>query len=249
MSLFLLLASLTAQADELSVSPAWLDVDASSGTTVTQMLTIGMSGRGARQVRVYTGDWTWEDGRSAFPPTGTSERSAELSVDATTLWVDASEPTQVPVQIHIPNVGAGATYGVIFVEEVVPDVTEDGGMITTSRIAVPVLVANGQPTVDIDRVDSFVSDEDSMLRVDLSLANNGVSHAQPTFRGAIRSGDGAVATFSGRDNRYLMPGQARVLQIEGPSHLAPGRYELMGVLVIDDWTSIPVNEVFVVEDP
>jgi hypothetical protein len=219
MSLFLLLASLTAQADELSVSPAWLDVDASSGTTVTQMLTIGMSGRGARQVRVYTGDWTWEDGRSAFPPTGTSERSAELSVDATTLWVDASEPTQVPVQIHIPNVGAGATYGVIFVEEVVPDVTEDGGMITTSRIAVPVLVANGQPTVDIDRVDSFVSDEDSMLRVDLSLANNGVSHAQRRrSRGDLLRSRQPVSharASAGPTNRRAKPSCARSLRVDG----------------------------------
>ena len=54
MSFLLLLTSLVAQADELSVSPAWLDVAATPGTTVTQMLTIGMSGRGARQVRVYT---------------------------------------------------------------------------------------------------------------------------------------------------------------------------------------------------
>ncbi len=249
MSFLLLLTSLAAQADELSVSPAWLDVDATSGTTVTQMLTIGMSGRGARQVRVYTGDWTWVDGRSAFPAAGTSERSADLMVDAATIWVDASEPTRIPVQIQVPQMGEGASYGVIFVEEVIPDLINDGSLVTTSRIAVPVLVANGQPMVDIDRVDSFVSDNDSTLRVDMNLANTGASHAQATFRGAVRSQDGSVATFSGTDRRYLMPGQERVMHVEGPSGLAPGRYELMGALIINGQTSIPVHEFFVAHDP
>jgi hypothetical protein len=249
MSLLLLLTSLTAHADELSVSPAWLDVAATPGTTVTQMLTIGMTGRGARQVRVYTGDWTWVDGQSAFPATGTSERSADLTVDAQTVWVDAIEPTRIPVQIQVPQPGEGASYGVVFVEEVIPDQNNDGNLITTSRIAVPVLIANGQPTVDINRVDAFVSDEDSTLRVDMSLANSGVSHAKATFRGAVRSQDGSVTTFSGTDRRYLMPGQERVLHVEGPGDLVPGRYELMGALVINGHTSIPVHQFFVALDP
>ncbi len=249
MSFLLLLTSLVAQADELSVSPAWLDVAATPGTTVTQMLTIGMSGRGARQVRVYTGDWTWVDGKSAFSETGTSERSAELMVDAETVWVDASEPSRVPVQIHVPQTGEGASYGVVFIEEVIPDLINDGSLVTTSRIAVPVLVANGQPTVDINRVDSFVSDEDSTLRVDLSLANTGASHAQAVFSGAVRSQDGSVATFTDTDRRFLMPGQERVMHVEGPGDLAPGRYELLGALIINGDTSIPVHEFFVAHDP
>jgi hypothetical protein len=249
MSLLLLLTSLTAHADELSVSPAWLDVAATPGTTVTQMLTIGMTGRGARQVRVYTGDWTWVDGQSAFPATGTSERSAELMVDAETVWVDSMEPTRIPVQIQVPPPGEGASYGVVFVEEVIPDLINDGNLITTSRIAVPVLVANGQPTVEINGVDAFVSDEDSTLRVDMSLANSGASHAQTVFRGAVRSQDGSVTTFLGADRRFLMPGQERGMHVDGPSGLAPGRYELLGALVINGQTSIPVHEFFVAHDP
>lgn len=247
MSPALLLMSLFAQADELSVSPAWLDVSSTSGATVTHMLNIGMTGRGARQVRVYTGDWTWQSGRSAFVPSGTTDRSAELMVDAATVWVDASETTSVPVHIQVPLAGEGATYGVVFVEEVIPDSGQDGALVTTSRIAVPVLVASGQAAVNVGGIELTHSD-DGQLHIDVNLTNNGVSHAQTLFRGALRSADGVVTTFSGNESRYLMPSQSRVMRVEGPADLAPGRYDLLGTLVVNGTTSIPVSDTVVVHD-
>ena len=236
-----------AHADDLSVTPAWLEVDAADGATVVADLHIRLDGQGVHQVRVYTGDWSWEDGTSRFSPEGTVAGSAELSIREETAWVDAGQPAVIPVHIQTPIDGSGSQYGVIFVEEVVPDDARTGGIRTTSRIAVPVLVSGGEADVQVESVVAVHSGEDAPLDVRLALANDGTEHVRTRFQGAVRSETGSVVTFEGSDRRVLMPGQQRELVVAGPMGLEPGQYELLGVLHAGDAAPISIHEWFVVD--
>ena len=237
-----------AQASELSVTPAWLEVASEAADQVETQLTITLDGPGMHEVRLYTGDWTWEGGRSTFAPLGTSRHSADIRVHEERVWVDADAPARVPLTISLPD-GLDAQYGVVFVEEVVPDSIQSEGIRTVSRIAVPVLVAGSQPSVSVESVIAVQSGEDAPLEVRLELVNSGRTHIKTRFQGALRAPDGSVQTFDGADPRFLMPGQQRELVVNGPMDLAPGDYQLLGVLHATDIDPITIDQFIHIDPP
>ena len=246
-----LFAGQSAFADEFRVSPAWLEIEGDPGTTVTTTLQISLEGRGMHAVRVYTGDWSWDaDGHSTYGGVPDGLRTADLSVSDGETWVDATEPTLIEVSIRIPLDAREAVYGVVFVEEVSPDLDQEDGLRTTSRIAVPVLIDVGAaPDVSVESIDIYAMGEATPLAIAFALRNDGAVHTRPSFRGAVRSVDGSVTTFFGSDRRFLMPGQSRDLSVNGPIGLEPGAYELLGMLEVGTDSPIAIHEWFSVADP
>ena len=247
----------TASAISLTVAPAQQTIDMQAGSSATRALTITNNGEGALTVNAYAWDWWYhEDGRHAFGPPGTFERSGAtwVTVDPEVLVVGPGETAQIQVHVAMPSDIDGGMYAVAFVEARAGTPSSDGfSMRPGGRIAVPILMASdGTQDHSLALLETTVEapTATSPLTLKLTGENRGDTHSFPEFMGAIRDTERqeVLARFQGNPKR-LLPGQVDNIEATWSGTLTPGEYEVIGTVVYGNGQSEPVRQTFRVDNP
>ena len=244
----------TASAISLTVAPAQQTIDMQAGSSASRTLTVTNNGDGALTVNAYAWDWWYqEDGRHAFGPPGTYERSGAtwVTMDPEVQVVGPGETAQIRVHVSMPSSVDGGAYAVAFIEARAGTPSSEGfSMRPGGRIAVPILMASdGTQDHSLALLDANVEapTATSPLTLRLTGENQGDTHAFPEFMGAIRSSrdQDVLARFQGNPKR-LLPGQVDTIEATWSGTLPPGEYEVIGTVVSGDGQSEPVRQSFTV---
>lgn len=250
--LAMLAGAQTAAAVSLTVAPAQQTIDMRAGSTASRTLSVTNNGETSLTVNAYAWDWWYgEDGRHAFGPPGTFERSGAtwVSMVPEVLVVQPGETRQIAIHVSMPDNIDGGGYAVAFVEARAGTPETDGfSMRPGGRIAVPILMsAAGTADHSLVLLDASVRppSDTEPLTLTLTGENRGDTHSFPEFMGAIRSvrDQTILARFQGNPKRML-PGQITTMEATWSGTLAPGDYDVIGTVVYGDGRSEPVREPF-----
>ncbi len=242
----------TASAISLTVAPAQQTIEMEAGSTASRTLSITNNGETPLTVNAYAWDWWYHaDGRHAFGPPGTFERSGAtwVSMVPEVQVVQPGDTARIAVHVSMPENVDGGHYAVAFVEARTGTPSSEGfSMRPGGRIAVPILMSTqGTEDHSLSLLSASIDPPTatSPLTLRLTSENRGDTHSFPEFMGAIRDrrDHEVLARFQGNPKRIL-PGQTADMEATWSGTLDPGDYEVIGTVVYGDGRSEPVRESF-----
>ncbi len=230
----LLVLVATAQAADVGISPARLELTASPGATTGGTVTVLTTSASAQQIATEVNDWTLDIfGELDFRDAGTVEFSAStwLDVDIPEFVLAPGGSQDVRLEFAIPDdPNLAGTYHTVLFFTVVTPAADTGplGVTTTTRIGLTVYVTiAGTEQAEAEIVDFFDLDERTLALV---VYNGG--NTLMRLGGAIELRDeaGGLARSLPVPAVPVMRDSEREVRIELPDDLDPGFYVLLALI-------------------
>lgn len=226
-----------AQAADIGISPARLELSARPGDTVSATVTV-LKGSGAeQQVTTEVNDWALDlAGEISYREPGSVDHSASdwLEVDVIDFLLAAGRAEQsVRIDVTVPNdPNLDGTYHTVLFFTVVtpPEDTGPVGVTTTTRVgAITYVTIAGTEQVEVEIADFFDLDERTLSLV---LFNGGNTVIRSGGVIELRDEAGDLARSLPLPSVPVMRGSEREILVSLPDDLASGFY--VALALVDD---------------
>jgi hypothetical protein len=232
----LLLAVGAAQAADIGISPARLELTARPGDTVGAAVTVLKNAGAEQQVATEVNDWTLDPmGEVSYREPGSVDHSASAWLDLDNpefLLAAGSAQQEVRIDLTLPDDPSlsGTYHTVVFFSVVTPPADGVGpvGVTTTTRVGLTVYVTiagTEQPATEI--VDFF---DMSDRTLSLVVANDGNTLFRLDGTIELRDENGDLVHALSVPKVPVMRGSERDVRVEIPEEVEPGFYVILALL-------------------
>lgn len=218
-------------AGDIGLTPPRLELVVPAGGSVTESVTLGTTAAEAQQVRVSLSDWTLTPtGDVAYFPAGTLPASAAAWIEPETsdVLVAPGGEQAFRLTVRVPaDTDLQGTYHAMALFQVVPPAAPDGGIVTTTRIALAVYVTVAGTERDAVEVVDFYGEAEALT---LAIVNGGNTVQRLGGQVEIRDATGATVTRIPVPNVPVLRDSERWLELALPPDLPTGFYVALALV-------------------
>lgn len=230
-----LLATPSALAADLGITPPRLALNAPTGGAVVATVTVLTTASTDQQIAVEVRDWAMSiDGELTYLPAGSTATSAApwLTLDADEFVLGAGDTRELRIEARIPEGAEGTHHAMVFFTVVPPPSDTPGvGVTTTTRIGLTVYVTVvGTERPGAELVDLYRPDDATLAAV---VVNTGNTVMRLGGAVEIRDEAGDVHRVLPAPDVPVLRDSEREVRLELPDDLEPGFYVALA-LIEDD---------------